>query len=136
MTGSCFRTEKDGLTVFVRLTPKSAKDAVEGIGEGADGRRYVLARVRAVPEDGKANKALEKLLAKTLSVAGGSVAVTGGATSRLKQVHVSGDPGALVRKLQALGLAGDNNNTAARKSKKPVARTGFIEIGCFNLRPP
>lgn len=105
MTG-CFRTEKDGITVFVRLTPKSSRDAVEGVAEAADGRRHLLARVRAVPEDGKANKGLEKLLAKTLGVAGGSVAVIGGATSRLKQVHVAGDPVALAGRLEALGLAG------------------------------
>ncbi|PRD40987.1 hypothetical protein C5748_24200 [Phyllobacterium phragmitis] len=104
MTESCFRATKDGITVFVRLTPKSARDAVEGVGEAADGRRHILARVRAVPEDGKANKALEKLLAKALGVAGGSVAVTSGATSRLKQVRVTGDSAVLLRKLEALGL--------------------------------
>jgi uncharacterized protein len=98
----CFRAEKDGLTLFVRLTPKSSKDAVEGLGESADGRLHLLARVRAVPEDGKANKALEKLLAKAFGVAGSSVAVTGGTTSRLKQVRIEGDPAVLAGKLEAL----------------------------------
>ncbi|YBV96115.1 DUF167 family protein [Phyllobacteriaceae bacterium JZ32] len=97
-----FRTQEDGITVFVRLTPKAAKDAVEGVGEAADGRRHLIARVCAVPADGKANKALEKLLAKALGVAGGNVSVTGGATSRLKQVRVSGDATELVRKLEVL----------------------------------
>ncbi|RCS22515.1 DUF167 domain-containing protein [Phyllobacterium salinisoli] len=104
MTEGFFRAEKDGITVFVRLTPKSSRDAVEGIAEAPNGRQHVLARVRAAPEDGKANKALEKLLAKVFGVAGGSVAVTGGATSRSKQVRVAGDSAALVRKLKALDL--------------------------------
>ncbi|WP_183432048.1 DUF167 family protein [Mesorhizobium sp. RMAD-H1] len=96
-----FRTKEDGITVFVRLTPKAAKDAVEGVGEAADGRRHLIARVRAVPEDGKANKALEKLLAKVLGVAGSHVAVRSGATSRLKQVHITGDPQRLAGSLRS-----------------------------------
>ncbi|WP_420960599.1 DUF167 family protein [Brucella sp. IR073] len=104
MTDGFFRPEKDGVTLFVRLTPKASKDAVEGIGEQSDGRRYLNARVRAVPEDGKANKALEKLLAKTLDVPGAHVAVVAGATSRLKQVKIEGDPALLVEKLQALAI--------------------------------
>ncbi|KXF79361.1 hypothetical protein ATN84_06530 [Paramesorhizobium deserti] len=99
--GFC-RIDADGITVFVRLTPKSSRDAVEGIADAADGRRHLIARVRAVPEDGKANKALEKLIAKTLRVAGGGVSVTGGATSRLKQVHIMGEPQALAARLRAV----------------------------------
>ncbi|GGA91041.1 UPF0235 protein [Brucella endophytica] len=104
MSDGFFRPEKDGVTLFVRLTPKSSKDAVEGVGEQSDGRRYLNARVRAVPEDGKANKALVKLLAKTLDVAGAGVAVVAGATSRLKQIKIEGDPAVLAEKLQALAL--------------------------------
>jgi len=102
VTEGIFRAEKNGVTVFVRLTPKASRDAVEGVGEAADGRHYLLARVRAVPEDGKANKALEKLLAKTLGVPGGGVSVTGGATSRLKQVHIAGEPQALAARLRQI----------------------------------
>ncbi|WEX09930.1 DUF167 family protein [Chelativorans sp. AA-79] len=97
----CFRESKNGVELFVRLTPKSSADAVEGIAEGPDGRSYLKARVRAVPEDGKANEALERLLAKWLGVAPRDVSVTAGATSRLKTVSVSGDAPLLAARLSS-----------------------------------
>jgi len=100
---SCLREVTDGVIVFVRLTPKSAKDAVEGVALAADRRAHLKVRVRAVPEDGKANAALEKLLARELGVATREVAIVAGATSRLKQVKILGDPHALASKLEALG---------------------------------
>ncbi len=103
MHAGFFRKERDGVTLFVRLTPKSAKDAVEGVEATDDGRAHLKARVRAVPEDGKANAALEKLLAKWLGIAVRDVSIGAGATSRLKQVKISGDPEALAMKLAALG---------------------------------
>lgn len=101
MHGAFFRKERDGVTLFVRLTPKSAKDAVEGVEATEDGRAHLKARVRAVPEDGKANAALEKLLAKWLGIAARDVSIGAGATSRLKQVKISGDPETLALRLAA-----------------------------------
>lgn len=99
---SCFRQTKDGLEIFVRLTPRSSKDAVEGTEQGSDGRSYLKARVRAVPEDGKANWALEKLMAKGLGVAQRDVSVVSGTTSRLKTVLVTGKAQDLVAGLNAI----------------------------------
>ncbi|MEK1891306.1 MAG: DUF167 family protein [Phyllobacterium sp.] len=99
----CFRKERDGVAVFVRLTPKSARDAVEGVEVASDGRAHLKVRVRAVPENSKANAALEKLLAKELDVAPRDVAVASETTSRLKQVKISGDPQALATKLEGFG---------------------------------
>jgi uncharacterized protein YggU (UPF0235/DUF167 family) len=86
------RFEADAVVLTVRLTPRASRDAIDGHGDLSDGRAVVLARVRAVPEKGAANKALEKLLADELGVARSAVSVTGGATSRLKQVSIDGDP--------------------------------------------
>ncbi|TDQ23691.1 hypothetical protein DEV91_11693 [Phyllobacterium brassicacearum] len=97
-----FRKDDNGVTLFVRLTPKSSRDAIEGLETTDDGRAYIKARVRAVPEDGKANAALEKLLAKWLELAPRDVTIASGATSRLKQIRISGDPEALAVKLFAL----------------------------------
>lgn len=102
LSAAFFRKEREGVTLFVRLTPKSVRDAVEGIEETDDGRAHLKARVRAVPEDGKANAALEKLLAKWLGLAARNVSIGAGATSRLKQVGISGDPEALALQLTAL----------------------------------
>jgi uncharacterized protein len=94
-----FRKEVDGLTLYVRLTPKSAKDAIEGVEMTGDGRAHLKVRVRAVPEDGKANAALIKLLAKWLDVTLRNITIVAGATSRLKQIRLEGDPDSLIAKL-------------------------------------
>jgi uncharacterized protein len=97
-----FRKEVDGVTLFVRLTPKSSKDAIEGVEAMDDGRAHIKARVRAVPEDGKANTALIKLLGKRLDVAPRNITLVAGATSRLKQIRLEGDPDSLIAKLSGL----------------------------------
>lgn len=96
------RLAENGLALFVRLTPRSARDAIEGTAETADGRCHLKARVRAVPENGKANAALEKLLAKQIGVPSGAVSVAGGATSRLKTVEIRGEHEALLIRLRAI----------------------------------
>ncbi|MCO5145156.1 MAG: DUF167 family protein [Aquamicrobium sp.] len=99
----CFyRPHGAGFDLFVRLTPKSARDGLEGVETAADGRRHVKARVRAVPEDGKANKALIKLLAKELGVPASRIAIVAGETARLKTVCIEGEAEQLEPALRAL----------------------------------
>ena len=88
--------------MFVRLTPKAAVDRLEGLEATADGRSHVKARVRAVPEKGAANAALEKLVAKALAVPASSVSVSAGGTARLKVLRIGGDPAALAEAIDAL----------------------------------
>lgn len=89
-----------GVSLRVRLTPRGGRDAVEGIAALSDGSTVLAARVRAVPEKGAANAALEALLAKTLALPRSTVAVTAGGTARLKTVTLSGDPAALSAALE------------------------------------
>ena len=76
-----------GVCVFV--TPKSSADAVDGIAI-TEGLREVKVRVRAVPDEGKANKAVCVLMAKFLGVPKSAVSVAAGATSRHKRLEVVG----------------------------------------------
>lgn len=92
----CYRRRPDGIDLFVRLTPKSSSDAIDGLREAADGSVYLAARVRAVPEKGAANAALERLLAERLDLPRRSVSIVAGGTSRLKTVRLSGDTAFLV----------------------------------------
>ncbi len=96
------RAAPDGLIVPVRLTPKASRDAIEGLREDAAGGRVLAVKVTAVPEKGKANAALEKLLARALGVAGGRVEVVGGLTSRNKDVLMRGDPVEIAALLEKL----------------------------------
>lgn len=72
---------------------------MEGIEATADGPAF-KARVRAVPEDGAANAALEKLVAGWLDVAKSGVRLASGAKSRVKVLDVDGDPLQLVAILE------------------------------------
>ena len=74
----------------MRLTPSGGADRIDGRALDANGKAYLKARVRAAPEDGKANAALEALLAKALGVAKGKVSVTRGTTARMKAVDIEG----------------------------------------------
>lgn len=60
------------------------------------------ARVRAVAEKSKANRALEKLIAKKLKTGKTAVRVISGETSRSKIIRVEGDPAQLAGPIKAL----------------------------------
>lgn len=75
--------------VRVRITPKSFKDAIDGVEQTAEGPA-LKARVRAIPADGAANAALMKLLADWLGVPKSSVKLAHGGKSRVKSVEITG----------------------------------------------
>lgn len=74
----------------MRLTPSGGADRIDGRAVDADGKPYLKARVRAPPEDGKANAALEALIAKALGIAKGKVRVVRGQTARMKALEIDG----------------------------------------------
>ena len=74
----------------MRLTPSGGADRIDGCASDDAGRSYLKARVRAAPEDGKANAALEAMLAKAFGVAKSKVKVARGTTARLKSVEIEG----------------------------------------------
>ena len=98
-----WRLAGDAVLVSVRLTPKSSRDALEGVEALSDGRKVLKARVRAVPENGKANEALLRLLSKSLDVPLRDLALVSGATGRTKVIRFAGHGEALVARLEALG---------------------------------
>ena len=97
-----WRDSNGGVSVALRVTPRGGRDEIDGIETLADGRSVVKVRVRAIAEGGEANRAVIGLLAKALGVPKRSVRLLSGATSRLKQVAIDGDPSALSASLRAL----------------------------------
>lgn len=102
MSEGAWRVSPEGLVLQVRLTPRGGRDALEGLSELADGRTVLKARVRAVPEDGAANRALIALLAKALGLPKSDVRVSGGHTARLKELEIAGNGTALAERLAEL----------------------------------
>jgi uncharacterized protein len=84
----------------VRLTPKSSRDEIVGVEDFA-GEMVLKARVRAVPERGRANAALVKLIADWLKLPPSSVTVVQGGKSRVKHIAIEGDANALARLIEA-----------------------------------
>lgn len=72
----------------VRLQPNASRDEIVGSVKGAEGQEYLKVRLRAVPENGKANKALEAFLAKALGVPKSAVKIVGGGKARLKTIAI------------------------------------------------
>lgn len=99
------RVRPDGVELLVRLTPRSSRTAIEGTRTAADGSVRLAVRVTAVPEKGKANAALEKVLAESLATPTSSVSVIAGETHREKTVFVRGDPGAIAEAVALLAGA-------------------------------
>lgn len=99
---SYFETYPDHIRVTVRLTPNAGRDGIDGIETGADGDEWLKARVTAVPEKGKANKALIELLAKSLRVPKSSITVMSGDTGRKKILRIDGNPEDLALKIRNL----------------------------------
>jgi uncharacterized protein (TIGR00251 family) len=94
------RHTNTGVILPVRLTPKSGRDEIVGI-ETFGEEAVLKARVRAAPEAGRANEALERLIAHWLKVPPSSVSVTQGGKSCSKHVLIEGDAGTLALLIEA-----------------------------------
>jgi uncharacterized protein YggU (UPF0235/DUF167 family) len=100
-----WRYSTAGISVALRVTPRGGRDEIDGLETLANGRSVVKMRVRAIAEGGAANRAVVELLATGLGVPKAKVRVLSGATSRLKQIAVDGDPAKLGDALRKLTVA-------------------------------
>jgi uncharacterized protein len=71
--------------IAVKVVPRAAKDEIVGWLEGA-----LKVRVQAPPQDGRANRALEQLLAEALNLKKNAVTVASGHGSTRKRVDIAG----------------------------------------------
>jgi hypothetical protein len=73
------------MRIAVHVSPRSACDEITGWRGGE-----LSVRVRAVPEEGRANSAVCAVIAKALGVPKSAVDVIVGGTGRHKQIEVAG----------------------------------------------
>ncbi|MCP4265371.1 MAG: YggU family protein [Candidatus Brocadiaceae bacterium] len=74
---------EDGIVVSVKVQPNASKDRV--VGEHAEQLKIA---VTVAPEKGKANKAVIKVLSKSLGVKSSDIEILSGETSRDKKVLI------------------------------------------------
>ena len=79
--------EQDGADVllWIKAVPGASRDQIAGV----IGDRLKV-RISAPPEDGKANKAICKLLAKALGVRNAQVSIESGQTNPEKIIRIAG----------------------------------------------
>lgn len=93
-----FEARGPGTCVTCRVVPSASKNGIAEITAEA-----VRVRIAAPPVEGKANRALEKFIAKLLGVPGGSVGVVKGETGKLKKVLVAGlSPSEVEKKIRSV----------------------------------
>ncbi|MGO9754181.1 MAG: DUF167 domain-containing protein [Solirubrobacteraceae bacterium] len=84
-----------GARIAVRLQPRGHRDELVAVRDGV-----LIARVTAPALEGRANRALCRLLAERLEIATSRVAIVRGERSREKLIEISGmDRGELERRL-------------------------------------
>ena len=86
----------------MRVTPKAGRDAVAGVVRDAAGTCWLAVKVSSPPEDGRANDATIRLLARCCAVAPSAIRLAAGAGSRWKRLVIAGDAEDLGRRLAAV----------------------------------
>lgn len=76
------------MRLIVHLIPKASSNKIEGWALNAQEQKVLRVKVTAVPEDGKANEALIKILSKALHVPKSAILLVRGATSRVKELDI------------------------------------------------
>ncbi len=95
MSAPFWKRLPDGLELAVRATPKGGRNTVDGPKADANGDAWLAVRVTAPADDGKANKAVAKVLAFHFGLPVRDVVLASGATARLKRFRLIGDPESL-----------------------------------------
>jgi uncharacterized protein (TIGR00251 family) len=79
-----FSGHEGGVKIAIRLRPGASANRIDGAKDFANGTRRLCVRVTAVPEKGKANDALIKLLAKSWRIPRSRLSIIAGAKDRNK----------------------------------------------------
>ncbi|MCB1651978.1 MAG: DUF167 domain-containing protein [Alphaproteobacteria bacterium] len=74
--------------ITVKLTPKASKNAIVGWEEDAGGQNILKVCVTAVPEKGKANKALIALLSQHFKKPKSAFSILRGESERIKLIGI------------------------------------------------
>ena len=105
MPDSPLSLARDGVRVAIHLIPRARADRIVAVVAAAGGRHVLKASVTEPAEDGRANEALLRLLARAWQLPRRDLTIAAGAAGRQKTVHVAGDPQRLFERLGRLFAA-------------------------------
>lgn len=89
-----------GVRLIVKVTPKASSNRIGTPMHETDGTYVLRVYVTAVPEDGGANEAVLKLLAKSWGLSKSIFKILSGHKDRKKVIHIQGDPQSLIKHLR------------------------------------
>ncbi|MBY0463214.1 MAG: DUF167 domain-containing protein [Alphaproteobacteria bacterium] len=85
------RETSKGIELFIKATPKAAKNRFGDIIEDSHKRYALKVYVTAPPEDNRANQAIIELIAKQFKLAKSQISLVNGTTSREKTLLIEGE---------------------------------------------
>ena len=100
---------KDGVLLSVKVITNAGTSAIKDVVKDADGREFLRLTVVSVPEKGKANKEVIKLLSKELEVPKSVLSVETGETSHYKKILIQKNDDDSVNKLNKWSEHGGEN---------------------------
>lgn len=83
-----FEANKSGFIIRIKLTPNAAADEFKDVLIAPNGLEYLRASVTVVPEKGKANQGLLKMLSKKLKLPKNIFSIISGETDHWKKILV------------------------------------------------
>lgn len=98
---SYWRLGDNGVTISVKVQPKSRRPGIKGQGVSVNGPCLRLGVTEAA-EDGRANRAVCELLARAVGVPAATVSIVLGQTSRDKTLRIDGNVAHLAARLEQL----------------------------------
>ena len=99
-----------GLLLAVKVVPNAGSTQVKDVVKDAEGREFLRILVSCVPEKGKANKEVIKLLSKELKIPKSAFSIEVGETSHYKKILINMKSNDVINKLDEWRKnAGANN---------------------------
>ena len=89
-----------GVRMALRVTPKAAADRIDTVEVDANGAPALKVAVTAVPENGKANAAVIRLLARAWRMPQKALSIVAGGRGRRKVLFIAGDSASLAPYLE------------------------------------
>lgn len=84
-----FEAYKSGFIIRIKLTPNAAGNEFKDVLTAPNGLEYLRASVTVVPEKGKANQELIKMLSKELKLPKNIFSIISGETDHWKKISVN-----------------------------------------------
>ncbi len=103
------KSEK-GLLLSLKVVPNAGSTQVKDVVKDAEGKEFLRVLVSCVPEKGKANKEVIKLLSKELKLPKSAFSIEAGETSHYKKILINTQSSDVIKKLNDWRSNGSTNN--------------------------